>query len=95
MKHEIKQEFIMLLKIRTKEGEEIDFILQVSNQKWVAFDAKWSLNAKPVALPSSLSKELPSITEIVLVVPDGEEKQLSRECRQISVKNLFSFLSRC
>ena len=52
------------------------------------------MNAKAVELPKNLLKEFPGIRELILVVPDCEERRLSKTCRQISLKSLFDFLDK-
>lgn len=77
---------------RTKEGDEVDFILEVAPGKHLAFEAKWSLSHKAVGIPTSLQRECPEIDEILLIIPGGEERRLSKNCRQIPIQNLAKFL---
>lgn len=77
---------------RTKEGEEVDFIIEINPEKHIAIEAKWSLSHGPVMLPKHLKKDFPSIDEIILVVPSGEERALSSSCRQIPIDRLAEYL---
>lgn len=77
---------------RTKEGEEVDFIIEINPQKHISIEAKWSMSHGPVSMPKQLKKDLPLVTEILLVVPGGEERVLSATCRQIPIDKLAKYL---
>lgn len=77
---------------RTKEGEEVDFVVEISPEKHIAFEAKWSMSHSSVALPLNLKKDFPSLDEIILVVPGGEERVLSSTCRQVPIEKLAVIL---
>lgn len=77
---------------RTKEGEEVDFILEVAPGKHLALEAKWSLSHKAIDVPTKLQRDCPTIKEIILVIPSGEDRRLSASCRQVPIQNLAQFL---
>ncbi len=78
---------------RTKEGEEIDFLLVAASGEVVALDAKMSLNSvQPARLPPSFLKLFPRARQIVLVTFGGQRLQLSRECLAIPLPELHDFL---
>ena len=79
---------------RTREGEEIDFILQTAPNEWLAFDAKWSQNPSPEILPTTFKKLFPHVDKIILITPEGEEKMLSKQCLQLPIKKLSDFLKK-
>lgn len=79
---------------RTKEGEEIDFILEADNKKVLAIDAKWGLNNNTQDIPKNFAKIFSQVTEIIIVVPSGEERILSPYCRQLPISKLSSFLEK-
>jgi predicted AAA+ superfamily ATPase len=78
---------------RTKEGEEVDFIIDNGKGKTLALDAKLSIHgASPMQLPSALSKIFPHIQHMNLVTYNGKKIWLSKSCLQIPLAELTSFL---
>lgn len=78
---------------RTKEGEEVDFIIEDSYGRRLALEAKLSIHgADPVPLPKSLSETFPDIKQIVLVTFGGKQMALSRSCIQLPIAELTQFL---
>lgn len=78
---------------RTKDGDEIDFILEAGKGRFIAFDARLgmqSLTAK--RLPRSFHSVFPDVAELILVSAAGEEQLLSRECRQLPISKLATYL---
>ena len=77
---------------RTKEGEEVDFIVDVSGpngRRWIAIEAKLAnQNLEPLAVPRALARELPEIHEIWIVTPGGEEARLSPTSIQLPIRRL-------
>lgn len=77
---------------RTKEGEEIDFIIQAGD-KYLALEAKLGIQSiEPVRLPKSLHEAIPEIKELILVNYGGEVKKLSPSCAQVPLKYLTNYL---
>ena len=78
---------------RTKEGEEIDFLIVTDSGDTIALDAKMSLQATQAArLPESFKKLFPHVSQIVLVTFGGHRIRLSRECLSVPVAELHDFL---
>jgi len=78
---------------RTKEGEEIDFLIITQSGKVVALDAKMSVQSvQPAKLPHSFKKMFPQAEQIVLVTFGGQRIQLSKECLVIPINKLHEFL---
>jgi len=78
---------------RTKEGEEIDFLIVTKSGKIIALDAKMSVqNVQPGKLPASFKKLFPQIETIVLVTFGGNRIQLSKECLVVPISQLHEFL---
>ncbi len=78
---------------RTKEGEEIDFLLITSSGEAVALDAKMSLQSvHPVRIPPGFAKAFPTVRRLILVTFGGQKVQLSRECLAVPVSDLHDFL---
>jgi len=78
---------------RTKEGEEIDFLILTDSGLVLALDAKMSLQStQPARLPESFKKLFPHVGEIILVTFGGKRLRLSRECLAIPVAGLHDFL---
>lgn len=78
---------------RTKEGEEIDFLIETGQGRMIALDAKLSIHgADPVPLPPSFSKTFPNVKELILVTYGGKRLQLSKTCHQVPLSELTQFL---
>ena len=81
---------------RTKEGEEIDFIIDNGKGDILALDAKLSVHgANPIPIPSGLRKTFPHLKSLVLVTYQGKKLQLSQECLQVPVAELTKYLLSC
>lgn len=79
---------------RTKEGEEIDFLIQTKRGEVIALDAKMGMqNVQPATLPPSFKKTCPDTKRIVLVTFAGERRDLSKECLAVPIGQLHDFLS--
>lgn len=78
---------------RTKEGEEVDFIIDNGKGDFLALDAKLSIHgAEPLSLPPTLTKTLPQLKHMTLVTYSGKKLWLSKECLQIPLTELTDFL---
>ncbi|MCE2983122.1 MAG: ATP-binding protein [Parachlamydia sp.] len=78
---------------RTKEGEEVDFLLENEKGDLLALDAKLGImGVDPIKIPSNLAKTFPQLKEIIIVSYDGQSLRLSKECHQIPLKNLTEYL---
>lgn len=78
---------------RTKEGEEVDFIIENSKGEILALDAKLSIHgADPVSLPPAISKTFPNLKQMNLVTFGGKKLRLSKECLQVPLDELTDFL---
>jgi len=77
---------------RTKEGEEIDFLVRTHGPRgsgWLAIDAKFSIqNVDAVAVPASLARTIPDVRETWVVTPGGTEGRLSNSCLQVPIQHL-------
>ena len=80
---------------RTKDGEEIDFVIENSTGDMLALEAKLSIHgAEPISLPPALSKTFPKLKQIILITFDGKKQWLSKECLQLPLAELTDFLCR-
>lgn len=81
---------------RTKDGEEIDFLIRVQGQtapSWLALDAKLAIHgAHPLAVPKALANELPELRETWVITAGGEPSRLSPTCRRVPIANLHAAL---
>ena len=78
---------------RTKEGEEIDFLIVTDFGEILALDAKMSLfTTQASKLPASFARLFPHIQKITLVTFGGQRMQLTRECQAVPVSELHDFL---
>lgn len=82
---------------RTKEGEEIDFLVELhgpGRSTWVALEAKFANQAvDDVPVPPMMSKEFPDLKEVWVVTPGGVEAQLAPHARQVPIRHLTRMLS--
>ena len=78
---------------RTKEGEEIDFIIEKEKGEIIAIDSKMGIHSvQPVELPPSFKKTFPGAKEIIVVSYGGEMKYLSPGCLQVPISRLTEYL---
>lgn len=78
---------------RTKDKEEVDFILENEHEKRIAIDAKLGIHGvKPMNIPRSLAKTFPDLKEIILVTFGGKKMQLSKQSMQLPISELTKFL---
>lgn len=77
---------------RTKEGEEVDFLVEVhaaGGPRWVAIDAKFVIqHVRSMNVPATLSRQLPEIREVWIVTPGGDESRLSSSSVQVPIGRL-------
>lgn len=79
---------------RTKEGEEIDFMIVTASDEVYALDAKMSRQTvEPVSLPSSFKQLFPQTKYITLVTLGGNKLQLSSTCLVVPIEQLHDFLA--
>lgn len=78
---------------RTKEGEEVDFIIEINPDTYVALESKLAIQgARPVNLSPAFRKTFPQIKNIDIVTAGGELKQLAPHCMQIPITQLAHYL---
>jgi predicted AAA+ superfamily ATPase len=82
---------------RTKEGEEVDFLVEMpgaAGPRWIAIEAKFAIQrVDPIGVPRSLAAALPDVDAIWIVTPGGEEVRLSPTSIQIPIRRLTGRLS--
>lgn len=78
---------------RTKDGDEIDFVITNAAGAIIALDSKMGIHSViPEELPPSLTRAFPKLKELVIVSHGGTKKAISRNCLQVPVTDLFDFL---
>jgi len=78
---------------RTKEGEEVDFLIENEKGEIIALDAKLGImGVDPLPIPPALKKTFPKLKQIIVVSYGGQRLQLSKECLQIPINELTRFL---
>jgi len=78
---------------RTKEGEEVDFIIENESGEILAIDAKLGIhNVDPIKIPNSLLATFPQMKQIIIVTYGGRELWLSKNCLQVPISQLTQFL---
>jgi predicted AAA+ superfamily ATPase len=82
---------------RTKEGEEVDFLVEAHGSvgpRWIALEAKFAIqHVDPMTVPKTLAVERPDIREVWIVTPGGSETRLSPSSIQIPIRQLANRLS--
>lgn len=78
---------------RTKEGEEIDFLIMTPSGEVLALDAKMRMQtAQPAKLPPGFKKLFPAVRQIIWVTFGEQRLQLSEECLAVPIGQLYDFL---
>ena len=78
---------------RTKEGEEVDFILENEKGDYLALDAKLGIHGiQPMKIPTGLLKTFPSINKMIIISYNGKKLWLSKDCLQLPLSELTDFL---
>lgn len=78
---------------RTKEGEEVDFIIENEKGDLLALDSKLGiLGVDPIKIPRSLAKTFPKLDRMIIVSYGGKKMSLSRECLHVPLSDLTEFL---
>jgi predicted AAA+ superfamily ATPase len=78
---------------RTREGEEIDFVVTAGGRA-LALDAKLAIQGvSPMPIPPGFAKAFPDVKIVHLVTLGGERRMLSRDCEQVPVAQLHDLLA--
>lgn len=79
---------------RTKEGEEIDFVIKTATGNVYAFEVKLSIQGIPKAIsyPAAFRKTFSPTTPLMIVTFGGEAMQLSAECNTLPIAKLHDYL---
>jgi predicted AAA+ superfamily ATPase len=78
---------------RTREKEEVDFIVRNSAGKTIALEAKLATQSiGHVELPAGFQRDLPEVDQLVVVAFGGEQRSVSRRCVQLPIARLAEFL---
>jgi predicted AAA+ superfamily ATPase len=78
---------------RTREGEEIDFLIITPSGRVVALDAKMSIQStQAIRIPPGLKKSFPQVKQINLVTFGGLAMQLTPACGTVPIFKLHDFL---
>lgn len=79
---------------RTKEGEEVDFVLKTSPHTIYAFEAKLSIQSTPklVSFPTTFQKTCLPHSPLVIVTFGGKKLKLSKNCWTLPITKLHDYL---
>lgn len=79
---------------RTKEGEEIDFLLKTAQDVFHGFEAKLSLQKNPEKsdYPHSFKKVFSPTQLFVIVTFGGQQLYLSKNCLSLPIRELHDYL---
>ena len=78
---------------RTKDGQEIDFIIRTTQGGMYCIEAKYAVHGtKAIDLPPAFRKEFGSKTSLAIVTSGGQKLQLSENCVSIPIAQLHDYL---
>lgn len=78
---------------RTKDGEEIDFLIKNATGDLIALEAKLSpTKASNVFLPPYFAKAYPEVDKIYVVTLSGQKLQVSDQCTVVPIAQLHDLL---
>jgi predicted AAA+ superfamily ATPase len=78
---------------RTKESEEIDLIVSAGPNRMLALEVKFASQSVPdIPLTPAFCKTFPNIQTINVVTWGGEQRWISKTCRQIPLQHLGNVL---
>ncbi len=79
---------------RTKDGQEVDFLIKTGEHKIVAIEAKYAVHgiSRSVKYPNAFQKDFSPTTPLVLVTSGGQKVALSDQCISIPIAELHDFL---
>jgi predicted AAA+ superfamily ATPase len=78
---------------RTKDGEEIDFVIEKANGDVLALDAKMGIHSvEPKSLPKSFTNTFKNVKQLILVSFGGKKLFLTKNCMQLPISKLTDFL---
>lgn len=79
---------------RTKERQEIDFIIKTARGNIFSFEAKYAIHgiAKAIPYPPAFQKEFNPTSPLVIVTSGGESLQLSSSCIVVPIVKLHDYM---
>jgi hypothetical protein len=81
---------------RTKDGQEIDFIIKTSRGEIHSFESKLAIHgiSKAVTYPPALQKEFAPTTPLVVITSGGHPLTLSATCVTLPISDLHDYLQK-
>jgi predicted AAA+ superfamily ATPase len=77
----------------TKEGQEVDFLIHLGQERYVALDAKLAVQSvSAMTIPKSFKECFPAISEVKLVTVGGGKLQLNTESASLPISELHDYL---
>jgi len=79
---------------RTKDGQEIDFIIKTAENRAYLIEAKYAIHgvSKAVHVPAAFQKEFDAETPVLIVTSGGQQLQLGTHCTSIPIAELHDYL---
>lgn len=79
---------------RTKEGEEIDFIIKTNYESFYAFEVKLAVQgvSRPIPYPNAFKKQFAPQNPLTIITYGGQSLMLSDACRIVPIAELHDFL---
>lgn len=79
---------------RTKDGQEVDFIIRTEIQKIYVIEAKYAIHGitRAITLPPALAKEFGAKTPVIIVTAGGQKLKLGSHCTTMPITELHDYL---
>ena len=79
---------------RTKEGEEIDFIIKTNDESLYAFEVKLAVQGihHPIPYPNAFKKQFSPKNPLTVITYGGQSRTLSDACRIVPITELHALL---
>jgi len=80
---------------RTKDDDEVDFIIKTAQGKMYAIEAKYAIHGitRAISLPPAFQKELGGTVSLAVVTSGGQKMQLSAHCITVPIVELHDYLN--
>ena len=79
---------------RTKDGQEVDFIIKTANNQFHVLEAKYAIHGvtRALSIPQTFSKELSPKSPLVVVTSGGQQMKLGNHCMTCPISELYDYL---
>lgn len=79
---------------RTRDGDEVDFVLKIAENEFYSFEVKLALQgiSEPVYYPAAYRKQFAPKQPLVIVTFGGQSLKISKECLILPIAQLHDYL---